>query len=117
VYDRICQRGRSEENSISLEYLKSVHNLHEDWLNHKKFFVPAPVSHHLSLARILKLEIEKPFFVFGAVVFVYSYSCLPFFFPCSRQVLIFDANEDLNAMAHNYALCEDTIFKKVAVAN
>jgi len=44
VYDRICQRGRSEEKSISLNYLKSIHELHEDWLIRKKFFLPAPVS-------------------------------------------------------------------------
>jgi deoxyadenosine/deoxycytidine kinase len=44
VYQRIFQRGRSEENYISLDYLKSIHNLHEDWLINKKFFLPAPVS-------------------------------------------------------------------------
>jgi len=74
VHDRICQRGRSEEDSISLDYLKSIHNLHEDWLIHNKFFVPAPV-------------------------------------------LTFDANDDLTKMARTYSTCEDTFFKKIAVAN
>jgi len=43
VHDRICERGRSEENAISLDYLKSIHELHEDWLIRRKFYVPAPV--------------------------------------------------------------------------
>jgi deoxyadenosine/deoxycytidine kinase len=43
AYQRICERGRSEENGITLDYLKSIHNLHEDWLCGKKYFLPAPV--------------------------------------------------------------------------
>lgn len=37
VHKRISKRGRSEEDSISLDYLKSVHELHEDWLIRGKF--------------------------------------------------------------------------------
>lgn len=45
-YQRIKSRGRPEESSITLDYLKSLHSLHEDWLgdggkNH--FIVPAPL--------------------------------------------------------------------------
>ena len=51
VYERICARGRTEEDSISLSYLKSIHKLHEDWLFHKKFGAVPPVSSlsHLNL--------------------------------------------------------------------
>ena len=34
--ERIKQRGRSEESSVSLEYLQKLHNYHEDWLNNWK---------------------------------------------------------------------------------
>jgi len=37
VFERIAARGRTEENSITLPYLQSIHKLHEDWLIHKKF--------------------------------------------------------------------------------
>lgn len=74
AYQRIMQRGRFEEDSIKLEYLQSVHNLHEDWLINKKHHLPCPV-------------------------------------------LTIDGNTDLSGMEPNYSLCEETIFKKVAVAN
>lgn len=31
-YDRLVKRGRSEEAAVSLDYLISLHNKHEDWL-------------------------------------------------------------------------------------
>jgi deoxyadenosine/deoxycytidine kinase len=31
--ERIKKRGREEESSISMDYLKNLHNNHEDWLN------------------------------------------------------------------------------------
>lgn len=43
AYKRVMERGRSEENSIKLEYLQSVHKLHEDWLIRKKEYLPCPV--------------------------------------------------------------------------
>lgn len=43
VMDRIRFRSRSEEKDISLEYIQSLHDLHEDWLIKRKFPVPAPV--------------------------------------------------------------------------
>ena len=32
-HKRIKERNRPEEESVSLEYLKTLHNLHEEWLN------------------------------------------------------------------------------------
>lgn len=43
VIDRIHARSRAEEKNISMEYIKSLHDLHEDWLISRKFPVPAPV--------------------------------------------------------------------------
>lgn len=34
-YDRLLKRARSEESSIPLHYLTSLHNQHENWLIHK----------------------------------------------------------------------------------
>lgn len=43
VMERIRIRSRAEEKDISFDYIKSLHNLHEDWLIKRKFPVPAPV--------------------------------------------------------------------------
>lgn len=44
VYERMRQRGRKEENAISLEYLKEIHQIHDDWLYHQSLKpVPSPV--------------------------------------------------------------------------
>uniref|UniRef100_A0A6M2DCM8 Putative mitochondrial thymidine kinase 2/deoxyguanosine kinase n=1 Tax=Xenopsylla cheopis TaxID=163159 RepID=A0A6M2DCM8_XENCH len=44
VHQRIKVRARSEEQCVPLEYLKQLHQLHEDWLVNKTTFpVPAPV--------------------------------------------------------------------------
>jgi len=41
--ERVNIRNRSEENSIPLEYLQDLHNLHEEWLVDKKYPLTAPV--------------------------------------------------------------------------
>lgn len=42
--ERIKRRNRKEESSVPLEYLESLHELHEDWLiRQTKFKLPAPV--------------------------------------------------------------------------
>lgn len=43
VMERIRVRSRDEEKNISYDYIKSLHDLHEEWLITKKFPVPAPV--------------------------------------------------------------------------
>ncbi|KAK0425698.1 hypothetical protein QR680_009326 [Steinernema hermaphroditum] len=37
-FDRLLTRSRNEEKSVTLEYLRSLHNLHDDWLlNQNKY--------------------------------------------------------------------------------
>lgn len=36
VYERIRKRARSEETCVPFEYIKQLHELHEDWLIRKK---------------------------------------------------------------------------------
>ncbi|XP_066140453.1 deoxynucleoside kinase-like [Euwallacea fornicatus] len=44
VYDRMMARNRAEEKTVSLDYLKAIHEIHEQWLYHKNLFtLPAPV--------------------------------------------------------------------------
>ncbi|KAL1488635.1 hypothetical protein ABEB36_014435 [Hypothenemus hampei] len=44
VFERMMARNREEEKSVSFDYLKSLHDIHEDWLFHKTLFsTPAPV--------------------------------------------------------------------------
>ncbi|XP_076762199.1 deoxynucleoside kinase [Xylocopa sonorina] len=44
VYHRMKTRARKEENAVSLEYLKQIHNIHDEWLYHQTLFtIPAPV--------------------------------------------------------------------------
>lgn len=44
VYERMKTRARSEEKCIPLDYLKQLHELHENWLVHGNQERPAPVS-------------------------------------------------------------------------
>jgi deoxyadenosine/deoxycytidine kinase len=43
AYKRLKIRDRDSENSVSLELITKLHNLHEDWLNKELNNVPAPV--------------------------------------------------------------------------
>lgn len=43
AFSRIKQRQRLEEKNIKIEYVKTLHNLHEDWLVQELFPRPSPV--------------------------------------------------------------------------
>lgn len=44
VYQRMRIRARKEENFVSLEYLKQIHEIHDKWLLYQSLFsLPAPV--------------------------------------------------------------------------
>lgn len=66
AYKRVKERARSEETSISLEYLQALHNRYENWLMHREFACPA-------------------------------------------NVLIIDANQELDDFTKEYQRCEDII--------
>ena len=45
LYERIKKRNRREECTIPFSYLKSLHDLHEEWLVHQtKIKAQAPVT-------------------------------------------------------------------------
>lgn len=43
AHERILKRARTEEDKVSIEYLKQLHDLHEDWLIHNKYKMTTPV--------------------------------------------------------------------------
>lgn len=40
-YERLQKRSRAEENTVSLDYIKYLHDKHEEWLVHKRGLTPA----------------------------------------------------------------------------
>lgn len=56
AYKRINIRGRSEEKSISKDYLELLHKCHEDWLIHRK-----DVSNYVKNIPILIIDCNEEF--------------------------------------------------------
>ena len=62
VYERIKNRNRLEENTIPLQYLIELHNLHEEWLvhqtkvtrNYQLKHVSSPCKRNIILQRTLR---------------------------------------------------------------
>ena len=48
VYERIKKRARDEESCIPYEYIKRLHERHEDWLIHGHFYQPSQVLKFIS---------------------------------------------------------------------
>ncbi|KAG5681752.1 hypothetical protein PVAND_011161 [Polypedilum vanderplanki] len=74
VYERMKKRGRIEESGVSFQYLKDLHELHENWLIHGKFYRPA-------------------------------------------QVLVLDANLDLDGIGAEYVRSESSILRPIVIEN
>jgi deoxynucleoside kinase len=74
VYERMMERARSEESCVPLQYLKDLHELHENWLIHGQFYRPA-------------------------------------------QVLVLDANLDLENIGSEYARSEHSILRPILIEN
>jgi deoxyadenosine/deoxycytidine kinase len=55
-FDRIHIRNRHEENKISIDYIKMLHDNHEDWLIHKK-----GLSEKLKNIPVLTLDCNQDF--------------------------------------------------------
>jgi len=55
-YQRLLKRNRSEESTVDLEYLKMLHEKHENWLIKKK-----NVASYLKNVPVLELECNKDF--------------------------------------------------------
>ena len=55
-FDRLVKRSRSEESSIPLDYLVSLHNKHEDWLVHGH-----DVTGYLKDVPVLVLDCDEEF--------------------------------------------------------
>jgi len=55
-FERLSQRARAEEASVSLDYLELLHNKHEEWLIHKKDIAP-----YISQVPVLVLDCNEQF--------------------------------------------------------
>lgn len=53
--ERLKQRGRSEETSVTLQYLQQIHTRHEEWLMEKT----VPIPDNLSKTPVLVIDCSK----------------------------------------------------------
>jgi deoxyadenosine/deoxycytidine kinase len=91
-YERLRQRNRSEEATVSLDYLKLVHQKHEDWLIHKRDIAP-----YLQEVPVLILECNEEFehndevqkdHLRKIVAFLESYFKIPAHLTISSQIAL-----------------------------
>nr|ACO10333.1 Thymidine kinase 2, mitochondrial precursor [Caligus rogercresseyi] len=54
AYKRVLERGRIEEKNLSLNFLKRLHRLHDDWLIHQN------TSMYLPTGNILVIDTSRP---------------------------------------------------------
>jgi len=71
VFERVVKRKRDEEKIVSLDYIKKLHALHENWLYHKSTFsLPAPV---ITINGNLNLEeMETEYNKYSSIYFYHS---------------------------------------------
>ncbi len=55
-YERLKKRAREEESIIAFDYLKLLHDKHEDWLVHKK-----NIAEYLMNTPVLSLDCDNDF--------------------------------------------------------
>lgn len=94
AFERIKKRARDEETGVSLEYLKDLHELHENWLIHGQFFRPAQVR---QTRPHKQFYLKKLFQMF--------------------QVLVLDANLDLENIDREYSRSESSILRPLMIEN
>ncbi|KAF5284760.1 hypothetical protein FQA39_LY04485 [Lamprigera yunnana] len=74
VYQRMQDRNRNEEKAVSLQYLREMHEMHENWLYHKTMFnCPAPVlvlNADLEMSLIANEYVKVEPFIFSTSVTV-----------------------------------------------
>lgn len=58
-FERLKIRARSEETNVSLEYLQSLHNRHEDWFIEKK--PSLKISKRISNIPVLVIDCDEDF--------------------------------------------------------
>lgn len=72
IHERIQKRDRSEESSCSLEYLRALHDLHDEWLiKRTKFSCPARVlviDGNVSRSEMFQTLVERCREILGEVV-------------------------------------------------
>jgi hypothetical protein len=74
AFERTQLRARKEERRLTLQYMKKLHDLHEDWLiNQTKFSCPAPVSSCFETVSIYLLSSFLMFFINSNVTSVSAY--------------------------------------------
>jgi hypothetical protein len=89
--ERLKGRGRGEEHLISLDYIRRLHELHEDWLVEGRWPLPAPqVPSRLLLLLVLDLVLIRP--------------------PSPVQVIVVDANQGMEEMEAEFRRQERNLF-------